>query len=564
MKSEDRKFFVRQFSSFVHFDRNKLLFIVLLTILFAFTQGIGYMMIIPLLGLLKIDRASENSVPFEFFSDSLRSFHIEISLELVLVAFVIIVSSLFLLQNRKAVVQSSFQHSFSGYLRKKYYKQILFSSWQNLTRISKASHMQSLISEIPRATHFYFYMLQAFTKVIIICIHFILALIISWKISLIIVSCGIVQFWLLSGFFRKSYEYGRTGRKTFRRILKNIDDFWMAVKPAKAHHSEEFYMKNFSKADDDFTANQINQFVHHQRPQLLYKLLGLINMVFLILVAQYFFSVQVSSLIVLVLLFGRILPLFINTYQDINQMYLNAESLKSIQNLQNQNVSVNVVTDKPLFSGLNAGITLNEIHFSYVSDKPVFQNFSAFIPVHKITGITGESGCGKTTLADIISGLLIPDVGKVMYDQLDINQIHFKHISNRISYLPQDSLFIDGTVRDNLIWDTPHQYSDTEIEQILEKVNAKTFLKNRNINLNSDIHQFRYNFSGGELQRLAIARALLRKPVLLILDEATSALDSVNEDIILKYLKDISSFTTIILISHKSSLLKICDHIINL
>jgi ATP-binding cassette, subfamily C, bacterial len=130
--------------------------------------------------------------------------------------------------------------------------------------------------------------------------------------------------------------------------------------------------------------------------------------------------------------------------------------------------------------------------------------------------------------------------------------------------LPQESLFIDGTLRENLIWDSACEQPDEIMNELLKNLNASDFLLKRDITLDTDIHHFKFSFSGGELQRIAIARALLRNPKLLILDEATSALDVTNEDIIFNYLKKISSEITIIIVTHKSRLLKYCDHIITL
>jgi ABC-type multidrug transport system fused ATPase/permease subunit len=438
MKRDDRQFVVKNFRDFIQFDRKKLLIIFILTILFAFTQGAGYLMIIPLLKLLDFDSGSGSGAFEKFFTDGMSRLHFEPTLELILFLYLLIVSVLFLLQNRKSVIQSSFQHVFSGFLRKDLYKRILYSRWQDLTQISKVKHMQVLTSEIPKATHFFFYMLQAITKIIIIFIHVFLAFMVSWKLTVIIFVCGFLQFWLLAPFFKKSYEYGRTGRKTFRRVLKNIDDFWMTIKPAKIHRSEEFYFNNFSKADDVFSANQIAQFKHNQKPQLLYKFLGLINLVILILTANYFFPVSVPSLIVLVLLFGRILPLFINTFQDVNMMYFNAESLRSLQQLQLNACDTEQKSDSLQTVRLTSGISIENLDFSYSNNTTVFKNFNASVPSKKITGITGESGSGKTTLVDLICGLLTPGHGRILLDDVDI------HNNNNPEFWSLDIIFASG------------------------------------------------------------------------------------------------------------------------
>jgi ATP-binding cassette, subfamily C, bacterial len=561
-------FVIKNFSNFLQFNSKHLYIIYGLTVLLAFTQGVSFVLLIPLLNLLDLQGSADDSFVNRVLSQLSDNLNFALSLEVLLVFYVLILAVLFFLQYGRAVLQSAYQQKYSGFVRKDLYRRVIFSEWSFLSKMSKSQHLQTLTSEISRATHFYFYLLSATTKVVIILIHIAIACFVSWKLTLLVVGWGLFQFVFLSKYFKKSYTIGQMGRKTFRKVLRNIDDFWITIKPAKIHNTEQFYYENFAKADDSFVGNQVEQFRHNQKPYLLFRMLGLINMVAVVLVSQYWLNIPLAFLFVLVLLFSRIMPLFMNIYNDVNVMFLNAESLENIQKAYFQKTlevtsgqNINARSDL-MFN--NGNVKVQNIVFTYDNNSLIFDGFSTEIHANRITAIVGRSGRGKTTLIDLISGLLIPQQGRILIDDVPLNSENAYQIRKYMGYLPQESLFIDGTIRENLVWDAQRNISDDELWNVLRSVNAEVFLKKKVMDLETDVTNFKYSFSGGELQRLALARVLLRKPRLLILDEATSALDEHNEDIIIDVLKELKKSTTIIFVTHKKRLQDSFDWVVKL
>lgn len=554
-------FITSSFKKFLEFRPGKLFVIVLFTVILGFSQGISYILLVPILRKIESENQSSGSFLIRNFEQFSSRTGVPISFELLLILFVFLLLFIFVLQNRKAVLMTKYQQQYSGFIRKDFYRKLIFSDWSVLSKFSRSQHIQTITSEIPRVTSFYFFLLNSFTRIFILIIHFVVAFFVSWELSVIVLISGTIQFVLLAGYLKKAYELGYQGRKNYKRIIKNIDDFWITVKPAKIHNSEQFYFENFKRADDQFVSNQLRQSVNNLRPQLIYSILGLVNLVFIVYVAVSFFNIPVFLLIVFVIIFSRIIPLCISTYNDVSQMFLNVES---VINLERMNFKSSEGTDSLLKFELKNRIDIRDIYFSYGNSKPVFENFSNSIPVHKMTGITGESGCGKTTLVDLVSGLMVPDSGEIVFDTLEMNRSNAGSLKKIIGYVSQNSLFIDGTIRENLLWDLNSVVSDDEIFKVLESVNIRQSLEQKNLKLSSEVTNFAFHFSAGELQRLALARILIRKPQLLILDEATSAMDEKNEDIILNHLKNLKSCTTIIFVTHKRRLLNSFDHIIEL
>jgi ABC-type bacteriocin/lantibiotic exporter with double-glycine peptidase domain len=272
------------------------------------------------------------------------------------------------------------------------------------------------------------------------------------------------------------------------------------------------------------------------------------------------------SLFVLILLFGRIFPQFIGINNDMNMLVSNVGSVKMVLELDREILERDFETKNTIeIIELNHALEIRNLNFGYELNHPLFIDFSVSIPAHKITGIIGQSGRGKTTLIDIIAGLQKAENTTALHvDGLALNENKLPVWRNQLGYLPQDSFFVDGTIRENLIWDAEQIPDDNQLFEVLRQVNALHLITEQKKGLDTVIVNYQFHFSGGERQRLALARVLLRKPKLLLLDEATSALDTENELQIMNCLVALKSEVTIIFVTHRESLKPFFDKIINL
>jgi ATP-binding cassette subfamily B protein len=174
----------------------------------------------------------------------------------------------------------------------------------------------------------------------------------------------------------------------------------------------------------------------------------------------------------------------------------------------------------------------------------------------------GPSGSGKTTLVKLLVGLYTPDAGNILYNRVSFNHLDMEAFRNQIGFVTQDTQLFAGTIRENLLFVAP-QASDADMVQALEKASATTLISRADNGLDTIIGEGGMKISGGEKQRLSIARSLLRKPHLLVFDEATSALDSITEEAITNTVKLISSERNQIniLIAHRLSTILHADRI---
>ena len=174
----------------------------------------------------------------------------------------------------------------------------------------------------------------------------------------------------------------------------------------------------------------------------------------------------------------------------------------------------------------------------------------------------GPSGSGKTTLMKLLVGLYRPQQGRILYNNIDENNIDFDDLRNQIGFVTQDTQLFSGTIRENLVFVNP-EATDDEVMDVLNKASCTNLVARADKGLETMIGEGGLKLSGGEKQRLSIARALLRKPKLLLFDEATSALDSITEEAITDTIREISSDgkQISILIAHRLSTIMHADRI---
>ena len=208
----------------------------------------------------------------------------------------------------------------------------------------------------------------------------------------------------------------------------------------------------------------------------------------------------------------------------------------------------------------NSVMNFENINFSYKNSlsKKILKNLNIEIKKNEITGIFGHSGSGKTTCLNLILGFLKPTSGKILIDNQ--NQVHFNNFDwmKKIGYVSQFTFLFDDTLRNNI---TMFEKNPDNIRLIdtIEKSGLTNYFNKNDRNLDLTIGERGSQLSGGEIQRIGLARALYRQPDLLVLDEFTSSLDMKTEKEILENIKKLKKNLTIVLSTHKFSILDLCD-----
>lgn len=207
-------------------------------------------------------------------------------------------------------------------------------------------------------------------------------------------------------------------------------------------------------------------------------------------------------------------------------------------------------------------ITFENVHYSYEPGKEILKGVNFTIPAGKCTAIVGENGCGKSTVIRLLERFADPDSGTIRLNGADMHTVNLAQWRDAVAYLYQGEQMVQGTIRENLLYGLDREVSDSEIEAAARKACAWDFIQSRDLGLDSVVSRFDSKLSGGEQQRLAVARAILRQPEYLIMDEATSGIDVVSEAEILGNLWESMQGKTVIMVSHDMRLIQKADHVI--
>jgi ATP-binding cassette subfamily C protein len=209
--------------------------------------------------------------------------------------------------------------------------------------------------------------------------------------------------------------------------------------------------------------------------------------------------------------------------------------------------------DKIKFSG---------IRFRYDKKRGpnVLDGVELEIAAGSVVAIVGTSGAGKSTIADLLMGLQVPDAGNLTVDGQELSGPRLAAWRRSVAYIPQESFLFHQSIRANLLWSAPAA-SDADLRRVLALTGADVIIKTMPDGLDTMVGERGARLSGGERQRLILARALLRNPALLVLDEATSALDHESERAVWAVIDRVRGKTTVIVIAHRLSTLRSTDHV---
>ena len=355
--------------------------------------------------------------------------------------------------------------------------------------------------------------------------------------------------------------------------IKSISEGFSNIKEVIFYKKSNYFYNKFKYSAKSLANSQIFISAFSAIPIYLFQFVLIGSLIISIIYLSNFDSREFENIIITLSIFAlaglRLIP-------SINGIYSSATIIKSnlpafnnlktdLQNMSKLNKLGNDFKNIKI-SNTKKKIEFKNIFFKYPGSKKfLFNDFNIEILIGKKIGIKGKTGIGKTTLITIILGLISPEKGTLA---LDNKKYNFKNVSfDNISYVPQFINLLDTSVLKNIIFTSSSlKINKAKINKVLIETESKKFVDRMNNNYDSKVGDKGIKLSGGQIQRLGIARALYNDPKILVLDEATSALDSVTETKILSNLDKRIKKTklTVIFIAHKKSILDKCDMIIDL
>ncbi len=392
-----------------------------------------------------------------------------------------------------------------------------------------------------------------------IIILLIIPFMINFKLTLITLFIAILIIIPFRFFNKYSHHLGKSETKALNNLLSSLNETIQSAKIILGYGNKEKTLKKIEKNTNEFNEIVIKRDVINELTDFLFKPLAILG----IIISVGFSISPTSNLSEMAGVFWSLysaMPLIaklIKMSLAVNNFLPYYDQLISLRNRAKINVEKK---GSKKFNSLNKGISLKNISFSYNLRNQILENVNINIKKNNITSIVGKSGIGKSTLVDLVLMLNNPSEGSIFIDDENANNLDLVSYRKKIGYVPQDPILFNDTIKNNLLWSNESATIE-EIETALKKSNAFNFINLLPKKLNTLVGEKGSELSGGERQRIALARALVRKPEILLLDEATSSIDKESEDVIKESLKELSKSTTILIIAHKSNLIKASNYV---
>ena len=548
--------------------------LTLLLMLFrSMSSGVGLLLILPLLQVVGLIDGTHAVSGFskELFTIFNR-IHLSVTLLSVLFIYVLIVSFVALTGFAEQIISARLQQYYIHQLRTKLYRQLLHTEWSFFIKRKLSDFLHTLTVQVQSIAASNFQLLMLLNQFTLACVYIGLAFLLSWQMTLVAAICALLLLSMVLPLHRLTSQSGRDHLKQNQTIFQTLSEQLSALKTIKSAGFEDAFLNLTLKVSTSLEDQNQRLTLMMAVTRLLYACGAVLAFSILLYFSIEIFKVPTGSLLLLLIIFSRLLPMVSNAQQVYQRLLHQLPAFFVVLQLLNDcndnqeglqsNGSVifkeSIVFDRVSFSYLPGPVDIPYFDVPLRTINCVIENFSMVIKKNTTTAIIGPSGVGKSTLADLMVGLLEPTTGRILIDHHALDSQNKLAWRKSVAYVNQDVFLFNATIRENMQLFCQQQ-SDEALWEALRLVAASDFVADLEHGLDTIIGDRGVRLSGGECQRIALARALLAKPALLILDESTSALDSHNIRKIQEALSQLRGKMTIIIISHQTEMCNFAD-----
>ncbi len=553
-------------NALIHERPRRLALVIALELAAGLGQGIGVLLLVPLLGAVGV---SSSGSAARWTRHVFATLGIKPTLVTVLGIYVAVTAATASLNAYQGILSTRYRLEFVDRLRGRLYTAVGRAEWRHLMGLRHSDVLTVLTSNVEWVDLAALGALGVAVTCILVVAQLIAAVSVSPAMTGLAVLSGAILLLIVWPLVRRSRRLGAQLVEHSEGVMARATGFLDGLKLAKAFGREAGQIDAFNEAVAAARGSQ----VEFARLEGIASGIQTTCTALLLAVAIYLgvrtFGVPVSSLLVVAFVFARVVAQLTATQTYIQYVAQGLPAFDATMTMiadceEAEEICADAET-APARIDIGQGLALHDVHFTYPSDVgtavEALRGVSLEVPDGSFVALVGPSAAGKTTVADLAAGLLMPSAGLVTVAGEPLTRDRLLAWRMSVALVPQDPFLFHDTVEANLRWVRPDA-TESEIWEVLRLASATEFVRRLPGGLQAIVGDRGLRISGGERQRLALARALLRDPDLLVLDEATSSLDTENELAIRRALSSLRGRTTILLIAHRLTMLGEADQIV--
>ena len=541
--------------------------VTLFAMLFAgIAEGFGMSMLLPLLTLsfdssgsaMQQPGSSHSPSSLEIAVSNLFAFlHIHPTVGLLLILFVmsiIIKVSLVLIANRQVGYMVA---RVATDLRLDLIRAIFASRWEYFVHQSAGAFTNSFATEAQRSASAYLFGMRIIALLLNCIVYISVAMMVTWRITLLALVVGSLILYLLKQLVIKAKQAGKNQTDKLKSLISLMTDTLQSIKPLKAMAREQTTQAMLEQETLNLNHALRMQVFSREALRAMQEPLMTIFFSAGLYIALVTFNLSISSVLVMVYMLNKILKTLQRAQRQHQSMVIAESAYWSMQSRIQEAQKWHEQWQGTKLPAFTQEIRLDNVSFSYDS-KAILNNISVTFPKGRFITLAGPSGVGKTTLADLICGLMVPSSGEILIDHTSLSEFDIKKWRKMIGYVAQETMLLHDSIMVNITLGDK-SFTEADVEYALKRAGAWEFVSRLPDGIHTVTGERGSRLSGGQRQRITIARALIHRPQILILDEATSALDPASEKEICETLKNLAGDLTIFAISHHDRMIDAAD-----
>jgi ATP-binding cassette subfamily C protein len=526
-----------------------------LVLVASLMEGVGVLVLVPLLALVGVDAGGGALGRVAAgFSTAFAAVGVKPTLPIVLVVYMGVTALQGLLQRWELMLDVGIRQEFVRALRDRVYAAIAAARWEFLARVRSSEAVHILTQELDRVRLSSVHLAGIVVSSAAAIVYFAIAMRVAPAITSVVVVSGAVLAFAVRGAMGRTRILGEAWSESSDRVAAALTEHLAGMKTAKSYGIADRHAEIFSRLSRE------EREVHLRSARVLASVrqrlaLGVpIVLAGVVYISYGVLGVPTAHLFLLLFMFARLMPRVTSLYESAQSFVITFPAFEALMAFEARCL---VAAEAPVGHfepiAMRDRVRFDRVTFDYRGDGAAVavRDVSLDIEAGQTTAIVGPSGAGKSTLVDLLTGLLAPTTGRVLVDGKPLRSEHLKAWRDQIGYVPQDSFFFHDSVRANLLWANPDA-TEADLWQAIMAASAD-FVRALPEGLDTIIGDRGVLISGGERQRLGLARALVRRPSILILDEATSSVDSENEARIQNAIDDLHEQVTIVIVTHRLS-----------